>query len=405
MGQSAITYCSGVKHAESVAELYNEHGITAAVLSGDSTPTEREDILAKYESGEIKVLCNAKLLIEGFDQPRASVGLNLHPTLSAVDAEQRAGRVLRLDKNNPDKWAFIVDFIDKNSQIAPITFAEIAGVSEATMDTEDVEDPNVTSRSRSGRSGSRGSSLTVDALEAILQKKILIKGLKVIIDTKEVLEISKNFSSQHENLKSKEAKIWSIDELKILVANAGIKSTFQYSAFRLKINENEDRPPKMETIMKLPGFSGWDNFFGKEKKKKFTFEELKKEVKEKGVTGSDQYRALSSKYGWPHHEALSHWPEFTNWTDFLDKKLDFEKLKKEVQEKGIKSSNEYLKARVGTSWPTIESMVHNGFDNNWDEFFGREKFDIEKLKKEVREKGIKNRTQYAAQAPANKWPA
>jgi len=87
------------------------------------------ELKRKFETGEIQVLCNSDILIEGFDEPAASVCLNLRPTLSAVVAEQRGGRVLRLDPQNSDKHATIVDFIDKtnNRKNIQITFVEASG--------------------------------------------------------------------------------------------------------------------------------------------------------------------------------------------------------------------------------------------------------------------------------------
>src|SRR5437868_11220543 len=37
-------------------------------------------------------LCNARVLVEGFDEPEAEVCINAAPTLSKVMAEQRGGR-------------------------------------------------------------------------------------------------------------------------------------------------------------------------------------------------------------------------------------------------------------------------------------------------------------------------
>ncbi len=127
-GQSGAFYCAGVDHAEEVANKLNSQGITAAVISGRQSRKVQQDILEKYQNGEIQVLTNADMLIEGFDAPRASVCINLRPTFSPVVAEQRGGRVLRINPLDPEKHAYIVDFIDqnKNTKNQPISFAQIA---------------------------------------------------------------------------------------------------------------------------------------------------------------------------------------------------------------------------------------------------------------------------------------
>lgn len=131
--------------------------------------------MEKYKKGEIKVLCNADILIAGFDEPKASVCLNLRPTLSPVIAEQRGGRVLRLDEENEDKHATIVDFVDinNNKKVQPITFAEIAGAS--------IVYPS--SKFRDSKSRVEGGGQTAQSPE------IEIEGLRVITNSEEVMKV------------------------------------------------------------------------------------------------------------------------------------------------------------------------------------------------------------------------
>lgn len=130
-GQKAIAYCQGVRHAADLTNVFQQAGIKAAVICGKQNINEQMELKRKFESGEITILCNSDILIEGFDEPSASVCLNLRPTLSPVVAEQRGGRVLRLDPKNPDKVAMIIDFIDKttNRKNIQFTFAEVSGAS------------------------------------------------------------------------------------------------------------------------------------------------------------------------------------------------------------------------------------------------------------------------------------
>ena len=60
------------------------------------TSDEREDILGRYESGEIKVLTNVMLLTEGVDLPRTSCIIMARPTKSLGLFKQCLGRGLRL---------------------------------------------------------------------------------------------------------------------------------------------------------------------------------------------------------------------------------------------------------------------------------------------------------------------
>jgi len=126
-GKKAVVYCVGVKHAEKLALMFSEGGVNARAISGKSSPIERRDILRCFSQDTIDILCNADLLIHGFDEKRASVCINLRPTLSWVVATQRAGRVLRLDPDSPDKMAHVVEFVDNYNKRPqqPITFVEV----------------------------------------------------------------------------------------------------------------------------------------------------------------------------------------------------------------------------------------------------------------------------------------
>ncbi|OGN17043.1 MAG: hypothetical protein A3C88_02490 [Candidatus Yanofskybacteria bacterium RIFCSPHIGHO2_02_FULL_50_12] len=130
-GKKAIAYCQGVQHALDLAQVFVQAGIPAAAIHGKQKVKEQLDLLRKFRKGEVKVLCNSDILIEGFDEPSASVCLNLRPTLSTVVAEQRGGRILRLDPNDPNKRAIIVEFVDRNRdrKKVQVTFPEVSGAS------------------------------------------------------------------------------------------------------------------------------------------------------------------------------------------------------------------------------------------------------------------------------------
>ncbi|MFH0773015.1 MAG: DEAD/DEAH box helicase [bacterium] len=126
-GKKTFAFCSGVQHAMDFAALCNVNGHAAAVLSGKDTPKRQQEILAHFSRGEIQILCSADILIRGTNVPEAEVCLNLRPTLSPAIAEQRAGRVVRLDPHNPDKKPVIVDFFyAKTKRKVPIFFNQVA---------------------------------------------------------------------------------------------------------------------------------------------------------------------------------------------------------------------------------------------------------------------------------------
>lgn len=126
-GQKAVAFCAGIDHAEHLAKEFRENGVAAESISGEDSEEERKRKLLDLAEGRLHVLCNADLLTHGFDDPGVSVCLNCTPTLSTVLATQRAGRVLRLDPDNPEKMAYIVEFLfdDRPRSRLPITFNQI----------------------------------------------------------------------------------------------------------------------------------------------------------------------------------------------------------------------------------------------------------------------------------------
>lgn len=83
-GKHTVIFCVSVKHAENIAELLREKGIKAEAVSGKMSTSERKEILARYEKGDIEVLCACDLLNEGWDSPKTDVLFMARPTMSKV---------------------------------------------------------------------------------------------------------------------------------------------------------------------------------------------------------------------------------------------------------------------------------------------------------------------------------
>jgi hypothetical protein len=104
-----VVYAAGVKHAYNVAKAFQEVGIKAKGVSGETPKRELARILASYEAGEIDVLVNAQLLAEGWNSPRATVCMHLAPTASKRIYQQRVGRVTRRQQGK--EAGIVVDFV------------------------------------------------------------------------------------------------------------------------------------------------------------------------------------------------------------------------------------------------------------------------------------------------------
>ncbi|MCK0112489.1 DUF3427 domain-containing protein [Ornithinimicrobium sp. F0845] len=105
----ALGFCVGVAHADYMAKVFNDAGISARAVNGDTRPDERRAALAALRAGEVKILFAADLFNEGVDIPDVDTLLFLRPTESATVFLQQLGRGLRL---RPDKPVLtVLDFV------------------------------------------------------------------------------------------------------------------------------------------------------------------------------------------------------------------------------------------------------------------------------------------------------
>ena len=57
-GKQAICYCTSIAHSKAMTEEFNTNGIRAVHIDGDTPKQERDDIISRFRSGEITILCN-----------------------------------------------------------------------------------------------------------------------------------------------------------------------------------------------------------------------------------------------------------------------------------------------------------------------------------------------------------
>jgi superfamily II DNA or RNA helicase len=143
-----IWFCRGVAHAQTVANRINRlmqsgsqtmprEAMLRAIKEGktpvyamsvswhmpDDTWTDEKgvqhmgliEILELHRKGKIPVLCNADLLVRGYDSPRTQLAVMTYPSQSDARVEQIGGRIGRLDPDNPHKIGFIVNVFDRDT--------------------------------------------------------------------------------------------------------------------------------------------------------------------------------------------------------------------------------------------------------------------------------------------------
>ena len=191
----------------------------------------------------------------------------------------------------------------------------------------------------------------------------------------------------------------SYEEAQRIVQNEGINSAREYQACYKRL----ELPSLPEGYYKDKGWLGWAEFLGGKTQTHLSYEEAQRIVSENGIKSQSEYIKVYKKHGLPAHPSKFYKDKgWINWYVFLgNKKYSFppyEEAQRRVQEKGIKSMDEYLLYYKELELP---SNPHLNYKNqgwiNWSVFLGKTTHSLpsyEKAQKIVKENGIKSQEEY-----------
>jgi DNA repair protein RadD len=94
-GRRTVVFATGVKHSVHIRNEFRSAGIAAEHIDGKTPQDERDDILRRLSAGEVSVVSNCQVLVEGWDQPAVSCLILARPTRQLGMFRQMVGRVLR----------------------------------------------------------------------------------------------------------------------------------------------------------------------------------------------------------------------------------------------------------------------------------------------------------------------
>ena len=92
----ALGFCAGVAHADYMARVFQQAGIAAVSVTGQTPMAVRDQAIADLRAGRIAAIFTADLFNEGVDIPEVDTVLFLRPTESPTLFLQQLGRGLRL---------------------------------------------------------------------------------------------------------------------------------------------------------------------------------------------------------------------------------------------------------------------------------------------------------------------
>jgi superfamily II DNA or RNA helicase len=134
--KKTLVFCLNVNHAKIMAKDFKDFNIKAEAIYGELSKSKRSEILRKFRSGEIDVLCNCQLLTEGFDEPSIEAIILARPTKSKTLYCQMVGRGVRPYKDK--KHCLIYDLSDEIHNIC--NFNVLGGIPpESNIDWESGE--------------------------------------------------------------------------------------------------------------------------------------------------------------------------------------------------------------------------------------------------------------------------
>ena len=105
----ALGFCVSIEHAKFMADYFNECGIPAMALVGQSSDEDRRTARERLVKGELRIIFVVDIYNEGVDIPEVNTVLFLRPTESLTIFLQQLGRGLRLTEGK--ECLTVLDFI------------------------------------------------------------------------------------------------------------------------------------------------------------------------------------------------------------------------------------------------------------------------------------------------------
>ncbi|MFO1147775.1 MAG: DEAD/DEAH box helicase [Alsobacter sp.] len=121
--RSWLVFCSGLEHAEHVAQEIRSRGISVAIVTGKTPKAERAATLEAFKAGRIRCITNVSVLTTGFDAPAVDLVALLRPTLSTGLYVQMLGRGTRLAPGK--KNCLVLDFSGNVRRHGPVDHVRV----------------------------------------------------------------------------------------------------------------------------------------------------------------------------------------------------------------------------------------------------------------------------------------
>lgn len=252
-GTKAICYCINVEHAEKTTQEFNDHGVKAVLVTGETDTSVRERNFREFESGDAMVLVNVDIATKGYDYPPTQTIIINRKTKSEPLYLQIIGRGSR---PNPGKEFF--NIIDMGSNL----------IEHGWYDNERYWSlyPKRKSSKKKGLApiktcGNDACGCLVPAISRVCKFCGFVFPIEVdtLVHSEGIVEIDKNRITQiPDHLVKKKFSQMSIEELEQVRSIKGYKLGWIIH----QLNDRGDQA--LEEYRKLKGYKhGWDNHYKK----------------------------------------------------------------------------------------------------------------------------------------------
>lgn len=117
---SWLAFCSGIDHAEQVADMLNNMGVPSVAVHSKMKSKERDARIAAYKAGEYRCLTNNGVFTTGHDHPPIDFIIGLRPTVSASLWCQIVGRGMRPSLETGKTNCLVADYVGNCENLGPI---------------------------------------------------------------------------------------------------------------------------------------------------------------------------------------------------------------------------------------------------------------------------------------------
>lgn len=115
-GRPTICFCAGVGASKALVAAYRQHGVRAIHLDANTKKAERLAALERLRAGDLEVVCNVGLFVEGLDLVETSCVQLFTATWSLSRYMQYVGRGLRPSPHTGKRDLLILDYGDNSGR-------------------------------------------------------------------------------------------------------------------------------------------------------------------------------------------------------------------------------------------------------------------------------------------------